>query len=232
MPLKILRSFSVATDVRHGLLGKLNTPQPWWRKQKYPRTPVASLTVISKSTRPTPSDTRIPQLNHSGQATHGHHHSSGAIISAHGNSIGDSMGARDVPIYIDEQPVSKDTLYKSSRLSNSPDQGIAQSLLTGITPTKATMSNGIDEIVDPEANTDIPANEEEVKEALSRPPPVNSDYLPLPWKGRLGYVSCPCGQAFTLTKLTTSRARRVYVHTFGIQTRRCLALGHAGSRPY
>ncbi|KAI1526026.1 hypothetical protein PtrSN002B_011679 [Pyrenophora tritici-repentis] len=30
--------------------------------------------------------------------------------------------------------------------------------------------------------------EQEVKEALSRPPPVNSEYLPLPWKGRLGYV--------------------------------------------
>jgi UV DNA damage endonuclease len=25
--------------------------------------------------------------------------------------------------------------------------------------------------------------------AIARPPPVNSDYLPLPWKGRLGYVS-------------------------------------------
>jgi hypothetical protein len=33
-------------------------------------------------------------------------------------------------------------------------------------------------------------SEDEVREALSRPPPVNSDILPLPWKGRLGYV-CP-----------------------------------------
>ncbi|RAR08421.1 UV-endonuclease UvdE [Stemphylium lycopersici] len=31
-------------------------------------------------------------------------------------------------------------------------------------------------------------DEMEVKEALSRRPPVNSDYLPLPWKGRLGYA--------------------------------------------
>jgi UV DNA damage endonuclease len=31
-------------------------------------------------------------------------------------------------------------------------------------------------------------DEAEVKAALSRPPPVNSAYLPLPWKGRLGYV--------------------------------------------
>ncbi|KAI7189000.1 UV-damage [Hortaea werneckii] len=43
--------------------------------------------------------------------------------------------------------------------------------------------------VDPEAEgeEEIP-DEEEVKEALARPPPVNSDYLPLPWKGRLGYA--------------------------------------------
>jgi UV DNA damage endonuclease len=33
----------------------------------------------------------------------------------------------------------------------------------------------------------------EVKEAFSRPPPINSEYLPLPWKGRLGYVRpVPC----------------------------------------
>lgn len=34
-------------------------------------------------------------------------------------------------------------------------------------------------------------DEAEVKDALARPPPVNSDYLPLPWKGRLGYVYTP-----------------------------------------
>lgn len=49
--------------------------------------------------------------------------------------------------------------------------------------------------VDPEVDEgpkgeDEAENEEEVEEALSRPPPVNSDFLPLPWKGRLGYVCC------------------------------------------
>lgn len=29
----------------------------------------------------------------------------------------------------------------------------------------------------------------------ARPPPVNSDYLPLPWKGRLGYVNHPADRA-------------------------------------
>ncbi|KAK5175209.1 uncharacterized protein LTR77_000346 [Saxophila tyrrhenica] len=53
-------------------------------------------------------------------------------------------------------------------------------------PKKKKGSN--DEPADPEADEDEEADEEEVKEALSRPPPVNSDYLPLPWKGRLGYA--------------------------------------------
>ncbi|KAF2749035.1 UV-endonuclease UvdE [Sporormia fimetaria CBS 119925] len=46
--------------------------------------------------------------------------------------------------------------------------------------------------IDPEADEPPPqdADEEEAefKEALSRPPPVNSSVLPLPWKGRLGYA--------------------------------------------
>ncbi|KAI9718635.1 MAG: UV-damage endonuclease [Chrysothrix sp. TS-e1954] len=44
---------------------------------------------------------------------------------------------------------------------------------------------------DPEAEGDEEVDPEEMKEALGRPPPVNSDYLPLPWKGRLGYA-CLC----------------------------------------
>jgi hypothetical protein len=50
------------------------------------------------------------------------------------------------------------------------------------------IKEGIEGLGDPEAEGEELADEEEVKEALTRPPPVNSDYLPLPWKGRLGYV--------------------------------------------
>ncbi|KAJ5647864.1 hypothetical protein N7490_004236 [Penicillium lividum] len=42
--------------------------------------------------------------------------------------------------------------------------------------------------LDPESDEDVPVGAEELKEALGRPPPVNSSYLPLPWKGRLGYA--------------------------------------------
>ena len=45
-----------------------------------------------------------------------------------------------------------------------------------------------DEMEDPEADGEEVADEEEIKEALTRPPPVHSDYLPLPWKGRIGYA--------------------------------------------
>lgn len=47
-----------------------------------------------------------------------------------------------------------------------------------------------DSRLDPDGD-DVPAAEDVdiVKLEGSRPPPVNSDYLPLPWKGRLGYVS-------------------------------------------
>jgi UV DNA damage endonuclease len=43
---------------------------------------------------------------------------------------------------------------------------------------------------DPEADDDLPAEDlDTIKNKAARPPPVNSDYLPLPWKGSLGYVS-------------------------------------------
>ena len=42
---------------------------------------------------------------------------------------------------------------------------------------------------DPDGDGDGPAEDiDTIKKEAARPPPVNSDYLPLPWKGRLGYV--------------------------------------------
>ncbi|KAL8949415.1 MAG: hypothetical protein Q9222_004467 [Ikaeria aurantiellina] len=38
------------------------------------------------------------------------------------------------------------------------------------------------QFLDPEADGEEEADEDEIKDALSRPPPVHSDYLPLPWK--------------------------------------------------
>lgn len=41
---------------------------------------------------------------------------------------------------------------------------------------------------DPEADGNDTVDPEELRAAMSRPPAVNSSYLPLPWKGRLGYA--------------------------------------------
>ena len=49
----------------------------------------------------------------------------------------------------------------------------------------------------PEAEIDDEADEEGIQAALSRPLPVDSDYLPLPWKGRLGYV---CKDNYSISK--------------------------------
>ena len=57
-------------------------------------------------------------------------------------------------------------------------------------PKKEKPASKEPSFLDPEADGVEEADEEELKEALYRPPPINSDYLPLPWKGRLGYVGC------------------------------------------
>ena len=47
-----------------------------------------------------------------------------------------------------------------------------------------------DQRLDPDGDEAGPIEDVDVmKREAGRPPPVNSDYLPLPWKGRLGYVS-------------------------------------------
>lgn len=47
-----------------------------------------------------------------------------------------------------------------------------------------------DQRMDPDGDEAGPVEDVDVmKREAGRPPPVNSDYIPLPWKGRLGYVS-------------------------------------------
>ena len=64
--------------------------------------------------------------------------------------------------------------------------------------------------LDPEADGDEEeADEEEIQAALSRPPPVNSDYLPLPWKGRLGYACLCTYLRFSNPPVFSSRTCRI-----------------------
>jgi UV DNA damage endonuclease len=92
-----------------------------------------------------------------------------------------------------------------------------------IAPTENTGMAG-----DPEDEADgLEEDEVEVKEALSRPPPVNSEYLPLPWKGRLGYVSA----SYTRYMTPTNRyARLVSTLTCAMRILPCSARGLAALR--
>ena len=62
---------------------------------------------------------------------------------------------------------------------------------------------------DPEAEVEEEADEEEIRDALSRPPPVNSDFLPLPWNGRLGYACLNTYLRFSNPPVFSSRTCRI-----------------------
>jgi UV DNA damage endonuclease len=86
--------------------------------------------------------------------------------------------SRDIDDYIDSETVAM-----------AVDPTIADvkpaDILNGDVPSRAGQAEAA---LDPESDEDVPVDAEELQEALGRPPPVNSSYLPLPWKGRLGYV--------------------------------------------
>ena len=65
------------------------------------------------------------------------------------------------------------------------------------------------QFLDPEADGEEEPDEEELQAALSRPPPVNSDYLPLPWKGRLGYACLCTYLRFSNPPVFSSRTCRI-----------------------
>jgi UV DNA damage endonuclease len=61
-----------------------------------------------------------------------------------------------------------------------------------------------DRRLDPDGDDEAPVEDfDALKKEAARPPPVNSDYLPLPWKGRLGYVSCDSVNLFPTDTLDT-----------------------------
>lgn len=92
-------------------------------------------------------------------------------------------------------------------------------------PAAKTKKEHIEEpiLLDPELEGDEEADEEEIQAAISRPPPVDSDYLPLPWQGRLGYVR----SSLKLGGFILTLPRLVYVPTCAIRTHQSSALEHA-----
>ncbi|KAK5199637.1 UV-damage endonuclease [Exophiala xenobiotica] len=77
------------------------------------------------------------------------------------------------------------------------------------TPIKKAVKHDDVDREDPEAEGEEDADPEELKEALSRPPPVNSSYLPLPWKGRIGYACLNTYLRASNPPVFTSRTCRI-----------------------
>lgn len=79
--------------------------------------------------------------------------------------------------------------------------------------SRISRATGVDRaaaaLLDPESDEEVPAEASEVKEALARLPPVNSDYLPLPWKGRLGYACLNTYLRYANPPVFSSRTCRI-----------------------
>lgn len=75
------------------------------------------------------------------------------------------------------KPPAKSKTWKASKASSVKEEVVDKEEASGMTRE------------DPEEPAE-PETEDvnDIKLERARPPPVNSDYLPLPWKGRLGYV--------------------------------------------
>ncbi|KAK1811366.1 hypothetical protein LTR12_014265 [Friedmanniomyces endolithicus] len=86
---------------------------------------------------------------------------------------------------------AKKARRKTIKQEEDDDIGTTAPTTVKAAPLKKGKKTIDDEVAtrDPEAEGDEDAPDEaEVNEASLRPPPVHSDYLPLPWKGRLGYA--------------------------------------------
>ena len=87
-------------------------------------------------------------------------------------------------------PRSDSSLSDLSDVEEAAAKLANKTVASAATQTSAKTAE-VDAVDDPEADEAEEADPEELVAALSRPPPVNSSYLPLPWKGRLGYA-CLC----------------------------------------
>jgi hypothetical protein len=64
-------------------------------------------------------------------------------------------------------------------------------------------------VLDPESEADRVEDQGQFHIAASRPPAVDSDYLPLPWKGRLGYACLNTYLRYSNPPVFSSRTCRI-----------------------
>ncbi|KAL8827877.1 MAG: hypothetical protein Q9191_002925 [Dirinaria sp. TL-2023a] len=117
----------------------------------------------------------------------------------------------DSPLSELESPVQPEKAKKPGQAATKVDQKQvkSESKPSGATKTKNNEPAKDSQFLDPEADDVEEADEEEIQAALLRPPPVNSDYLPLPWKGRIGYACLCTYLRFSNPPVFTSRTCRI-----------------------
>jgi UV DNA damage endonuclease len=146
------------------------------------------------------------EVNPAGGARHGHdgHNGGTAMGTVTNNGKNDRLGPSAETTAVDpsdQGPGNKKRKKAPSKhVKVDSAEGIDYTLNVSetnvtreTTSGKAATEADVGVLIDPEDEEGPKAEDEEeevIKEALSRTPPVNSDYLPLPWKGRLGYVRC------------------------------------------
>lgn len=98
---------------------------------------------------------------------------------------------------------TSEMLCVDEELSPAAQEDQKQALSWGRTPPREKIDQDPES---PNEDDDVMPEEESstVRQAAWRPPPVNSDALPLPWKGRLGYV-CPSLIRVSLSGLTSKK---------------------------
>ena len=111
------------------------------------------------------------------------------------DTLNDSLSNSDSPLSEPPEDESDDRRSAKPNRSKHAKKKISANGSLGRVKAGLTQSNGTapsGNLPSEDAESDIDdeeIDEAKIQEASLRPPPVNSSYLPIPWKGRLGYVS-------------------------------------------
>ena len=170
-------------------------------KRKFRQVATDSIVAINVSEESTISSISIPQHRRKVPITEDE--TVGSAISRNafakpntdGDTLKNTLSDTDSPL--SDLPEIENNIGRpsKSKRSKNVEKTITKNSSVEATKLDLKSSNGIippENLPSEDAESDVDEefDEAKIQEALSRSPPVNSSYLPLPWKGRLGYVSC------------------------------------------
>ncbi|KAJ9120585.1 hypothetical protein QFC22_002514 [Naganishia vaughanmartiniae] len=117
-------------------------------------------------------------------------------------------GSDEIKAFIAEQAA-----LKAANVTATPDATPAKKGKAKAAPKKNSEEDPDEAVLNRDPEADEPEGEKEdvetEKKEAARPPPVNSDYLPLPWKGRLGYACLNTYLRFSNPPVFSSRTCRI-----------------------